>query len=524
MVRQAQQRVTDSQTSRTYSRPAPIGGWNARDSLANMKDGDAVILTNMIPRSTSVDLRDGSRNWVTGFGVHAVNTLAGYNPATGAGKLFAASDTKIYDVTTAGALGAAVVTGLTSDKWQHTNVSTAGGKYLVMVNGTDKMLNYDGAAWVAIDGVSAPAITGVTTSTLIHVCLFATRLFFVQKDTLSVWYLPVLSIAGVASELNFATIFRKGGYMMAMDVWTIDGGYGMDDYAAFVTSEGEVAIYKGTDPSAAGTWVKVGLYQAGAPCGRRCFMKYGGDLVLICKDGLVSMSSLLASTRVNSATNLTYKIQTAITDSTFTFGANFGWQSTLFPNQNLVVLNVPKGAGIQEQYIMNTITGSWANFTGWYANCWERFGDEMYYGTGTAGTNAVIKAMVGQSDNDTVIIGTAVEAFSYFGPRSLLKSYQMVRPILLTNGTFSATMNMVTDFDVDSVVVSVPTYAGTTSSVWDTALWDSGVWGGGNTINKDWQYADGYGYSGALKINISSNTSTVSWVSTDYLYSIGSVM
>jgi hypothetical protein len=311
--------------------------------------------------------------------------------------------------------------------------------------------------------------------------------------------------------------------MMAMDVWTVDGGYGMDDYAVFVSSEGEVAIYKGTDPSAAATWVKVGLYETGAPCGRRCFMKMGGDLILLSRDGLVSISSLLQSTRVNPSTNLTYKIQTAITDATFTYGSSFGWQPTLFPNQNLVLLNVPKGTGVQEQYVMNTITGSWANFTGWYANCWERFGEEVYYGTGLSSSNCVVKAMTGYSDNGANIVGSCVEAYSYFGPRSQLKSFTMVRPVFITNGSFNTTMNMVTDFD-SSAILSVPTYSGSSASLWGTAAWGSGIWSGGTILDDDWQYADGYGYSGALKINISSNTSTVSWVSTDYAYQVGGVL
>jgi hypothetical protein len=253
-------------------------------------------------------------------------------------------------------------------------------------------------------------------------------------------------------------------------------------------------------------------------------MKYGGDLVLICRDGLVSISSLLASTRVNSTTNLTYKIQTATTDATFAYGTSFGWQSMLFPNQNLVVLNIPKGTGAQEQYVMNTINGSWCNFTGWYANCWERFGEEMYYGTGISASNCVVKAMVGNTDNNFDIVAVAVEAFSYFGPRSQLKSFKMVRPVFITNGNFSTQMNMVTNFDVNSATVSVPTYAASSTTVWDTGLWDTGKWGQGSTQNQDWQYADGYGYSGALKINALVNGSQLSWVSTDYLYGIGSVM
>lgn len=46
-------------TATTASVPAPIGGWNARDSLANMSPTDAVQLVNWFPTPTDVTMRSG---------------------------------------------------------------------------------------------------------------------------------------------------------------------------------------------------------------------------------------------------------------------------------------------------------------------------------------------------------------------------------------------------------------------------------------------------------------------------------
>jgi hypothetical protein len=46
-------------TAKTASIPAPIGGWNARDSLANMSPTDAVQLVNWFPTPTDVSMRKG---------------------------------------------------------------------------------------------------------------------------------------------------------------------------------------------------------------------------------------------------------------------------------------------------------------------------------------------------------------------------------------------------------------------------------------------------------------------------------
>jgi hypothetical protein len=51
----------------TVSVPAPIGGLNARDAIADMKATDAVIMDNWVPGPTSVSIRSGYVQWVTGF-------------------------------------------------------------------------------------------------------------------------------------------------------------------------------------------------------------------------------------------------------------------------------------------------------------------------------------------------------------------------------------------------------------------------------------------------------------------------
>ena len=163
------QRVNRRQVSRTASIPAPVGGWNTRDAISNMPPTDAVQMDNFFPEATVAALRDGYTEHVTGI-TGLPETLVAYNSST-TDELWAVAVDSLYDVTAAGPVGAAVVTGLTNARWQHTNINTAGGDFLYMVNGSDSPLLYDGTTWTAITGVSTPAITGVTTSNLIHVNL-----------------------------------------------------------------------------------------------------------------------------------------------------------------------------------------------------------------------------------------------------------------------------------------------------------------------------------------------------------------
>src|SRR3990167_4488947 len=125
--------------------PAPVGGWNARDSLASMKPADAVLLVNWMPRSTILEVRYGHSQHVTGI-VGQVETLMAYSGA-GTAEMWGIASGSIYNVTTAGAVGAASVTGLTNSRWQHVNIATSGGNFLEMCNGADGVYTYNGTTW-----------------------------------------------------------------------------------------------------------------------------------------------------------------------------------------------------------------------------------------------------------------------------------------------------------------------------------------------------------------------------------------
>ena len=69
-------------TANTASITAPIGGWNARDSIAQMPPTDAVTLTNMYPTPTDVTLRRGYSRYsqlTTSTGVQTISSITRVN-------------------------------------------------------------------------------------------------------------------------------------------------------------------------------------------------------------------------------------------------------------------------------------------------------------------------------------------------------------------------------------------------------------------------------------------------------------
>jgi len=66
----------------TTSMAAPIGGWNNRDSLAEMPPLDAVQMVNFFPTPTDVQLRKGWTKTSTGI-TGQVQTIMNYPTSTG---------------------------------------------------------------------------------------------------------------------------------------------------------------------------------------------------------------------------------------------------------------------------------------------------------------------------------------------------------------------------------------------------------------------------------------------------------
>ena len=583
-------------SAKTTSLAAPIGGWNARDSLAEMNPLDAVQLVNFFPTPTDVTLRKGYTKASTGI-TGEVQTLMNYANADGTNTLFAIANGVIYNASTSTA--SSVLTGLGNSKFQHCMITTAGGHFLLAVNGVDPAILYDGTRWykmattstavtistitrggtgnltatvttatahglatgnrVSISGAtesnyngtyyvtvtgtttftytmaSAPAanatvvgiytvigISGIDSSKLVNINMCQNRLFFVQKDSMVFWYLPVQSIGGAALDFNLGAIARSGGYLQAMGTWTLDAGYGVDDLSAFVTSMGEVIVYKGTNPSDSNAWSEVGVWQMGQTFNRRCFFKWAGDLLLLTQDGLVPMSSALQSSRLDPRINLTDKIYYAVSQAATTFYANFGWQINYFASENMLILNIPVGTGY-EQYVMHTITKSWARFTNVNAICWEVSGNnDIYFGA----DGYVGKFYSTPSDNGNNIVATAQQAYSYFDSRGQLKRFTLVRPILQTdNGLPTVLCGISTDFDTVPLVNQIAFNPSSIPiGVWDSGKWDQALWGGNLFVTKYWQGVTGTGFSGSININVASQGIEFHWASTDYVMEGGGVL
>jgi hypothetical protein len=490
--------------------PAPVEGWDTREALADMPEKRAVILDNWFPVTDKLTIRPGYSSWATGLGA-AVETLIEYTPTTGTGVLFGCAGSNIYNVSSSGAVGAAVQSGLTNARWQYVNFGTAGGQFVVCVNGADAPRNYNGSAWA-----TTPAITGPTAANLVWINVHQNRIWSGERDSLDAWYLPVTSIGGAATK--FPVPAKRGGYLMAMGTWTRDGGDGLDDVAVFLTSEGEAVVYQGSDPGSSSTWSLIGRFNIGKPIGRRCFRNAGADLLIITDEGVVPCSTVLSIDRSQSErVALTQQINKAFNDYVRDYGSLFGWEPFIYPRRTMLLFNVPTSSSTADQIAFNTITRAPCKFTGIPAVSWGLRNNDAYFGSSNG---TVYKFDTGPSDAGTNINTDALQAFSYFGSTGNNKAFKLVRPTFEADGTPAIAVEMNTDFRVFPPS-SVPTSLGGAGGLWDTAIWDTDTWGGAADIYDGWLGVRGIGRSGALRIRTASNSLTASWIATDFIFTPG---
>lgn len=587
------------QTAKVKSVMAPTGGVNARDALASMPATDAIVLDNWFPTPSYVQVRNGSQTWATGMG-SAVETIAAYNGFT-VRKLFGFAGGKIYDATLQGAVGAAVVSGLASNRWQTAMFNAGGGNVLLAVDGSDAPLRYDGTtqggvqllttlvggtlytngtynnvpltggagtgaqATIVVAGATVTTVTitapgsgyavgnvlsaasasiggtgsgfsitiqtiggwsvttisgsGLTPLNLITVTIFKQRVWYIENNTMNVWYSAVTAYQGALTLLPLGAVFKMGGYLMQMATWTIDDVSGINDYAAFITSEGEVAVYQGYDPSAIATWSLVGVFRIGRPIGRRCICKFASDVLVICMDGLSPLSKELLTDRTQPDALLTNKIINAINTDAAGYNANFGWQCIEHPLGNKLILNVPEVTGsVAHQWVMNTVSTSnaWSRFRNWNANCWEVQQDSLYYGR----NGVIVLADVGLNDEGGAITVDGKPAFSYFDSMTE-KVFLMARPNFRASAMIQLIMTLNLDFD--DVINPSPIFSQGSSSPWNTSPWNITPWGGNlpSFQLKNWLGVTGVGYAASGRFSFQVKNIALQWQSIDYMYDEG---
>ena len=538
--------INRGRRTKAQSVVAPVGGLNDADSIADMPPTDAITLDNWFPGTQSVDVRGGSVEWATGMSTtgETLMTYSGVYSTSQVKRIFAAAGGNIYDVTNTGAITTAVVSGKTNARWDYVNFANAAGSYLVAVNGADLPIFYNGNAWTASGTGYATAITGVTASLFTQVSVWKNRLFFVEKNSLSCWYLVANAIGGAAAELDFGPVAKLGGTLIATSTITTSAGLTLDDYFVAITSEGECLVYRGTDPSDPAKFALVGNYRIGRPIangtdnqGGRWLTKFGADIVAITADGFTTLQGMLNADVVAQRKTINDKIINSVTSAVTSYKSNFGWQALLCPIQNKLIINVPTAtpsgtlSGQSLQFVMNTITGAWCRFTDWNATCFAYFNDEIYAIIGDAVYKVDVPGandLMSNTSSGSPVFADAKTAFIYFGGRGEQKQFQMARALIASSGDIAPLMNINTNLSDEVIEGTLDLSSADDGGTWDYSTWQpdtaTATWAYDTVLHQDWTNVNGIGYSASLKIQLYLSTNRCKWNGWEIMYSKGGLL
>lgn len=505
---------------------APIGGWNARDSLAAMKATDAVLADN-------VDIESGFIVSRPGYVLHATTVDAGnvetlfelWSPRSR--ELIAAMSTAIFNVSSASTSAVLLKGGFAGNgRWTGINF-----------NGTALFVESSGADWPqeTSDGSSVSSSTftasaaGTLMRAMVHINVWKERVWLVETSSQNAYFGVVGGISGALEFFPVGRIGTFGGDLIGTYSWSIDAGDGPDDLLVFLFSSGDIAVYAGIDPlqvgdPAAGESAPlriIGRYHIGEPLDRRAVIQVGGDLVIVSKQGYLPLSQVIREGQVAEETKaLSEKIRDAVQAATETGKDSTGWEAMLHPRGTRLYFNVPttKGSDPYHQHVFHTAAKAWSRYKKLPVRTLGKFKGEVYFG----GTNGTVWRHTGGEDAGSAIQFDVQQAWSYFGDPARRKFIRTYEPLMEGRGSIAIQTAVLADFDRSAPDFQTGTITQPEQSLWDVALWDVAKWGSNENLVRHRFISAASGH--ALSIRLRADTTTAfRWYATSWSAEKGAV-
>lgn len=538
------------------SYPAPTGGLISNRNLAVSRGPDvppgAAVLDDFMPTATGVVLRRGTKRWASLEQDNPIRSLFTYN-AGNQNEMFAANAEGIWNITSipspydwglassndefispdvgadeaigeTSVYGYDMMTGQGSGDWSVVQFSTSGGTFLVGVNGVDDAFLYDGTSFTTTS-ISFPSGGSLSTADLSYVWVYKQRIWFIEKDSLNAWYLPVDQIGGELTLWPMGGVFVRGGALLWGHTWSLDAGGsgGLSEQCVFMTTQGEVAAYQGLSPDVDQGWSKVGVYRTGKPMGKHAFINAGGDLVIATTVGFISLA--MASQHDYAALGqgaVSYPIEDDWARAIAERGA-LDWRCEVWADGQMVIVSPPPLPGVVPYvFAANANTGKWARFTGWCVRSMAVFKGGLFYG---CGDGAVREAWVGGSDEGEPYVGRVLPLFDDLDAPASLKIAKMARVVVRSAYTaqtqLSGHVNFQPNFPSPPVQTSVPI-----GTEWDNATWGGSTWNAARNsiVTSDWASVGGAGHDISIGAQITSGQIPpidAEIVRIDFTYSVG---
>lgn len=441
-----------------YNLSAAVGGLDLIDPLDNMPPECAIQMDNLIPDSDGDRVRTGYVSCVSGNYKRLIPV-----PFASDEKLIACKedDIDVYDSTDF-TVAPTHKTGYSSDDWVSTLFTDGAGKqYVVMANGLDVPQYYSTA-----DGITASTFTIPAGVALDSPLSFKNTLYFLGGDW-DIYYGGTQAITGALTKFSVGSFFKKGGKILTIQNWTQDAGQGMNDIFVIISTEGEVMLYTGTNPTEA-DWSTLGVFTIPRPIGKRCCEMVGADLIVLTENGYLPLSTVLSDLRAN-RTAISGKINPIVRGKNFTED----WEIHFYSKKGFLFVNAPSEiAGYShEQHVLNINTNAWCRFVGMDAQSWAILFDKIYF----CNSNGIFQADVGTTDDGKWIVFQVQRAYNAF---QVPEKKQLIRMVLRATSYADNQIykRINSDFMVGKNRIIMNNFGTGYSSYWDEAIWDESFW------------------------------------------------
>lgn len=523
------------QRSQSFTLPAPMGGLNTQAPGTAAPPTDCLAVWNLIAAENGLRSRLGFREWCTGLTgttdnkVRTLMSFSGSQPNRNA--LFAATDTRIYDVSSSSVsptveLTFASNTGEAGYGTFRVVVTPTGGHFGIYcdeVNGYH-VYTESGTAWSKVaQGSGAGEIDNVDPGTFVHATVFKKRVWFTEKHSSSAWYLSAGAISGAATEFPFGSHFTKGGHLVGLWNWTYDGGAGIDDSLVAISSAGDVVVVNGTDPDDPLTFQVRGVWNMGPPpAGRDIARDVGGDLYLLSSLGILPISRLVVGAETRAFE--TIKVQNLFNVLMLTRRTSRGWSMHLHPQDNALILLYPDYSTDADQQLVQALGAQgrpWFRYEGLPMHCADVWDGKLHFGTQDG------RVCVSQGDLDEVLLSDPnsyeeiewrlLTTFQKQGGRNV--RVHAIRPLFVADGS-APDYAVEARYDFDLSEASEEEEAAIEAGTWDNALWDVDVWGDSTVPTSAVVVGTGVGHSFAITLR-GSNVARTTLVDFDVLLEAG---
>lgn len=504
----------------------PVLGLDLTSPVDNMDPSHALELINVFPGNGMSSVRLGYSRLAKPSS-SAIKFMGELPRPNGTKLLVAATDTALYSISTGG-----TVTNITKAS-PHTNgefTSVIFNNKIYLCNnagtGTDQAQYWDGVAAQA----SNLAFTGVSLENLCSVSSYRERLYFVERNSMNMWY-GGLKVPGTAASAltsyDTSYTFKHGGYLIHAGSYTNQTASTSQNLFFACTSEGELAFWQGTDPSnltGADPWTLVARYKVGKPLGFRAFVRVGADIWVITQQGIVPISALFQADPEMALKAVSEKINPLIASSAKAIPFSYLWGGYSWSVGRRVYITAPISSSSSWMLVYSMDSKGWTIFqlsqtTDGLSSC--VFNNLPHYGSSGG---IVWTGETGYLDRvQTGIPGTAINfnirtPFSFYGSRGNYKVFRDIRPVVQTQKGYSFNLGLDLDFKKSVIIPTVTSTAG------DATEWGD-PWGSSWASSTDYVYdryaTRGQGYCASIRFSGALNNVSLNIFSFEVRYEVG---